>query len=87
MKALFVTAGVLIITFFAGAAYIAISTSPETPQQKACRESVATQFHGEPRGYTEFGAMLRDARKRGDASPHAAMLQAYQSCLEPRKDP
>ncbi len=82
MKALFVTAAVLIITFFAGAVYIALSSSPETPREAQCRQAVAAQFDQAETGYTGFAAMLRDARKRGEDSPHTMMNKAYQDCLE-----
>ena len=81
MKALFLAAAALILTFFAGVIYIALSQSPETVKQKDCRLAIATD-HGYPEvGYTEFSALLRDARKRGAASPHHTMNIEFIACI------
>mgnify|MGYP000053010696 FL=1 len=81
MKALFLAAATLIVTFFAGVIYIAISQSPETVKQKHCRLAIAPD-HGHPEvGYTEFSALLRDARKRGAASPHHTMNIEFIACI------
>ena len=81
MKALFLAAGALIVTFFAGVIYIALSQSPETVKQKHCRLAIAPDYGHSEVGYTEFSALLRDARKRGEASPHHTMNIEFTACL------
>lgn len=83
MKGLFIAAGLLIFSFFAGVVYIALSESPETVAQKDCRLAAAGAFAREDLGYTEFTAMLRDARKHGGDSQHNAMGRMYNECMDP----
>lgn len=81
MKGLFLAAGLLIFSFFAGVVYIALSESPETAVQKDCRLAAADAFGQEDLGYTAFTAMLRDARMHGSGSQHDAMSKMYNTCL------
>jgi len=81
MKALFLAASALIVTFFAGVIYIALSQSPETVKQQHCREAIAPDYGHSEVGYTEFSALLRDARKRGEASPHHTMNIEFIACI------
>ena len=85
MKGLFLAAGLLIFSFFAGVIYIALSESPETAAQKDCRLAAAGEFNQEGVGYTAFTAMLRDARKHGSDSQHDAMSKMYSTCLDSAK--
>ena len=83
MKGLFVAAGLLIFSFFAGVVYIALSESPETAAQKDCRLAALTASGHENVGYTAFTAMLRDADENGTNSPYDAMSKVYGKCLAP----